>query len=89
MQTGTAHRRSLLSFSSLSAQELIAHHKACDAATKQGPYTYTRTRCELGPLPAHRSPSAHIAAGPIPWPEPDSASGVAGAPTGVSRWSII
>ena len=37
-----AHRRSLLSFSSLSVQELIAQHKACDAATKKGPYTYTK-----------------------------------------------
>ena len=38
------HRRSLLSFSSLSAQELVDQHKACDAATKDGPYTYTRAR---------------------------------------------
>ena len=40
----TAHRRSLLSFSSLSVAELIAQHKACDAATQKGPYPYTRAR---------------------------------------------
>ena len=37
-------RRSMLSFASLSAQEIIAQHKACDPATKSGPYTYTHAR---------------------------------------------
>ena len=49
VQMGAAsHRRSLrtmLSLSSLSAAELIAQHKACNAATKDGPYPYTKTRC--------------------------------------------
>ena len=48
--TAPAHRRSLLSFSTLSAQELVAQHKACVAATKKGPYTYTRTRCGCAAL---------------------------------------
>ena len=45
MEPGTAHRRSLLSFSSLSAQDLAEQHKACDAATKEQPYEYTQSRC--------------------------------------------
>jgi len=40
-------RRSLLNvltFSGLSADQLIAQHKACVAATKKGPYAYTKLR---------------------------------------------
>lgn len=46
-KTVTAHRRRLRSFSDSSAQDLTAQHKACDAATKDGPYLYTRTKCAV------------------------------------------